>query len=66
MKTLLPILLLLSGCGFSYQFQPFEKKEEVSKAEVSQALQQRDRALEVLVKRLEALENVGKKQDKVK
>lgn len=56
MKTLLSLVLLLSGCGFSYQFQPFERKSEVKAEDVAKALQQRDRALEVLAKRIEALE----------
>lgn len=63
MKYLLP-LLLFSGCSASYSLQPFQKEQEFTKEEIVAAFNQRDRALEVLAKRVEALEPKKKENKK--
>lgn len=57
MRLLLICSILLTGCGATYTFEPFGKGDSsVSRAEIAAALQQRDKALEILAKRLEAVE----------
>jgi hypothetical protein len=60
MKYLLP-LLLLSGCGVSYQFQPFQKQEaSISREEVTKAFQERDKYLNAMAEEIKLLKDKKK------
>lgn len=59
MKTLLPLILLLSGCGFSYQFDPRAKVD--NKEELKSVAEQVSKVLQEIDKRLKVLEGQNEK-----
>lgn len=53
MKKLIVVALLLSGCAASFQIG--QTKADVTRAEIAEALQQRDRAIADLVKQIKPI-----------
>lgn len=56
MKLSIIFLLFLTGCGFSYSFNPRGQSETFTKQEIAQALKQRDDALMGLTEAVKALQ----------
>lgn len=63
MKLLLVLVVILSGCGFSYSFNP---GGNISKAELAKALQERDGYIKAMATEIKALKekNDGKSKSK--